>query len=116
MSSSLLMVVSTVVILLLVLVLVYFLRRNTQITTEGSTLILRKSFGGQQRIDLEEELDHWRVQQYRLILWRRTVYGIVMKLKSGKQLTMNSRFDYENYQHFYRLLENKFQDRQYPTP
>ena len=116
MSDTLLFVVSTIVILLLVLVLVYFLRRNADITIEGSMLVLRKPFGSQQKIDLEEELDRWSVQKYRLILWRRTIHGITMRMKNGKQLTVNSRFNYESYQHLYQLLESKFQERQHPAP
>lgn len=116
MSDNLLVVVTTVVILLVVLFLVYFLRRNSDITTEGSTLVIRKPFGTQQKIFLEEELDRWNIQKFRLFLWRRTIYGIAMRLKSGKQLTVNSRFNHENYQRLYQLLESKFQNRKHPAP
>ena len=110
MSDTLLMVISTIVILLVMLLLVYFLRRNTEIIVQEGTLILSKPFGSQ-KIDLEEELEHWSTQQFRRVLWGGMIYGISLKFKSGKQVTVNSRFDPKTYQQLHQVLESTFRDR-----
>ena len=114
MSENLLVVTSSIVILLIILLLVYFLRRNTDISIEEGILVLSKPLGSQ-RIDLEKELAHWSTQQFRRMLWGGMVYGISMKFKSGKQLTVNSRFDPNTYQQLHQILEAKFTDRKTPA-
>ena len=114
MSNTLLVVTSSIVILLIILLLVYFLRRHTDINIQESTLVLNKPFGSQ-RIDLEEELDRWSTQQFRRVLWGGMIYGIILKLKSGKQLTVNSRFDPKTYRQLHQILEVKFLNRKTTT-
>lgn len=114
MSDSLLIITTSIILLLLILLLVYFLRRNTDINIQGSILVLKKPFRSQ-KIDLEKELDRWSTQQLRLILWGGIIYGISMRFKSGKQLTVSSRFNQETYQRLYQVLESKFQDRKTPA-
>lgn len=112
MSDSLLIVTTSIIILLILLLLAYFLRRNTEITVEGDTLVLTKPFKSKKtEIDLEEELDQWSTQQLRLILWGGVIHGVGMRFKSGKQLSVTSRFNQETYQRLYQLLESKFQER-----
>lgn len=110
MSENLLVVVSSIVILSIILLVVYFLRRNTDVNMEDGQLVLSKPFGSQ-KIDLQQELDRWSTQQFRRMLWGGMIYGISLKFKSGKQLTVNSRFNPESYQQLHQLLEAEFTDR-----
>lgn len=109
MDSTLILVLTSIILLFLLLPLLFFLRRRVELSLEGDTLVLHYPFNTR-RIDLDKELENWKVQQAYYMRWG-VFYSISMQLKDGKQVAVSSLFNQSNYDLLHNLLYTKFKDR-----
>ncbi|WPP51185.1 hypothetical protein [Catalinimonas niigatensis] len=112
MDTTLLIVVTCIILLLLLMPLLFFVRRRVDIGLEDDVLILKYPLSTK-RIDLDKELEHWKVQQAYYLRWG-VFYSINMMFKNGKQRNISSLFNQGNYALLYDFLNSRFKDRRKP--
>lgn len=112
MSSTLTLVLASIILLFLLLPLMFFLRRRVELSLEGDVLILKYPLNTR-RIDLDKELENWKVQQAYYMRWG-VFYSISMLFKNGKRVAVSSLFNQSNYDLLYNLLNSKFKNRRKP--
>lgn len=112
MSSTLTLVLTSIILLLLLLPLMFFLRRNVALSVEDDILILKYPFTTRS-IDLDKELESWKVQQAYYMRWG-VFYSISMLFKNGKRIAVSSLFNQNNYDLLYNLLDSRFKNRKKP--
>lgn len=112
MSNTLILVVASILLLLLLFPLFFFVRRRVELSLEGDELILDYPFTSK-RIDLEKELESWRVQQAYYLRWG-LFYSIDMQLKNGKHIAVSSMLNQANYDLLHKHLRNRYSDRRKP--
>jgi hypothetical protein len=109
MNSTLILVVSTIIILFLLLPLLFLFRRRVDLDLEGDVLVLKYPLT-EERIDLQKELESWKVQRAFYIRWG-VFYSITMHFKSRKSIAVSSMFNQNNYSLLFAHLNKRFQDK-----
>lgn len=113
MSNTLIVVIASIVVLFLLLPFLYFFRRRVDLELEGDVLIISHPFSTK-RIDLNEELKSWEVQQAYYIRMG-AFYAINLHFNNGKRLAVSSVMNQENYRLLFNHLNSRFKDRRKPN-
>lgn len=109
MSETLLLILASIFVLFLIFVFLFIFRGKTEINFEGQEIILKYPLSTK-RINLDEELEKWKIQRtYYLRLG--VFYTIIMRLKRGKHFMVSSRFNQENYNQLLNHLTTHYRQR-----
>lgn len=109
MNSTLIVVVITILLFFLLLPLLFFFRRRVDLDLEGDTLIIKYPLSDK-KINLQEELKSWEVQQAYYIRWG-VFYSINMQFNNGKQLAVSSLLNQPNFDLLFAHLNSRFKER-----
>nr|WKN37567.1 hypothetical protein K4G66_02435 [Tunicatimonas sp. TK19036] len=112
MSTTVSLVLATIVLLLLLFAIVFFLRQRVAFSIEDDTLVVKSPLSTK-RINLEKELESWKVQQAYYLRWGR-VYSINMLFAQGNRIAVSSLFNQENYNSLYHHLKSRFKSKEVP--
>lgn len=109
MNDILLLVLITIVLLALMIPALLFFRKNTDMQLDGDMLILRYPLS-KETIRLSTDLKRWNLQEaYFLRLGK--IYAIHLELENGKQKSISSRFNAEDFQKVLRYLNGNYSAR-----
>lgn len=112
MDTTLTLFLTCIVLLLLVAPLLFFVRRRVDISLEDHVLVLKYPLRTR-RIDLDKELEHWKVQEAYYLRWG-VFYSVNMMFKDGKQRNVSSLFNQANYATLYDFLNKRYLSRKKP--
>lgn len=112
MSTTVILVLATIVILSLMLLIVFFLRQRVSYRIEDDVLVVKSPFSTK-RIDLDKELENWKVQQAYYLRWG-MFYSINMLFTPGNRIAVSSLFNQENYDLLFQHLNSQFKSKEVP--
>lgn len=109
MDISLTLIIASIVLLFLLFLVLFIFRERVEIQVADDMLLLNYPFR-KKKVRLEKELVSWELQQaYYLRLGN--IYAINMQLESGKQLSVSSRLNQENYERLYQHLQQHYPEK-----
>ena len=109
MNNTLLLILASIILLFLIGLFFFFFRRRVVLKPEEDQLLIKYPFKTKE-ITLDQELESWQVNKTYYIRWG-IYYAVSMKLKSGKQLSVDSLFNQQKFDLLYNYLSSRFQER-----
>ncbi|WP_224999125.1 hypothetical protein [Cesiribacter sp. SM1] len=113
MSSTVLVLIVSIVLLFIILIFLFIFRTSVEIKLENENILVLKYPLTTKRVNLEQELENWKVQKAHYIRWG-IVHSINMLFRDGKRVNVNSRFGQHNYELLHNHLSSRFPNREVP--